>query len=175
MRRRTAMSVCTLALVVATGWSVRTPAYAAELKKGSLTGGASVGFLENTPDGSAFAINLNGDAFIERNLSLGPLVQLGFTGDMAQIGVSGQVKYWLAIPNTPKPLRLAFQGGLGFVHSDFRESDTSWLIPLGAGADYALSPTLAITGTLLLNLTNLDTGPGGRTKFMPGFSVGLRF
>jgi hypothetical protein len=89
MRRRVAISVCTLALVLAaTGCAVRTPAYAAELRPGSLTGGVSVGFLEDTPDGSAFAINLNADAFIERNVSIGPLVQLGLTGDMTQIGVS---------------------------------------------------------------------------------------
>jgi hypothetical protein len=53
------------------------------------SGGAPVGFLSNTPDGTAFAFNLHADRFLQRNVSFGPLLQLGFTGDLTQVGFSG--------------------------------------------------------------------------------------
>src|SRR5207244_711259 len=78
-------------------------------------------------------------------------------GDMAQIGVSGQVKYWIDIPGTANRLKVVPEAGIGFVHTGFRNDDTSWLIVLGAGADYRLNNQMSVTGTLLLNFTNLDT------------------
>jgi hypothetical protein len=72
-------------------------------------------------------------------------------------------------------LKVTPHAGLGFVHNSFRDGDTSWLIPIGAGADYAVSDVLHVTGTLLINFTNLDTGPGGDADVMPGFTVGVRF
>ena len=59
------------------------------------SGGAAVGFLSNTPDETAFAFNLHADRFLQRNVSFGPLLQLGFTGDLTQVGFSGQGKYWI--------------------------------------------------------------------------------
>src|SRR2546430_8599824 len=50
------------------------------------------GFLGNTADSTAFAMNLNVERFINRSFSVGPLLQFGVTGDMTQIGASGQVK-----------------------------------------------------------------------------------
>src|SRR5438034_11499763 len=57
----------------------------ADLRPGAWTFGAGLGFLGGTPDGTAFALNLNADAGLIEHLSLGPLVQLGFTGD-SEIG-----------------------------------------------------------------------------------------
>jgi len=148
----------------------------ADLRPGAWTFGAGLGFLGGTPDGTAFALNLNADAGLIEHLSLGPLVQLGFTGDSAQVGISGQLKYWIDIPGTANRLKVTPQIGFGFVHNSFQDGDTSWLIPLGAGADYALNDLFHITGTLLINFTNLDTGrPGGGADVMPGFTVGVRF
>src|SRR5947208_1195183 len=103
---------------------------ATEPAAGAWTGGAAVGFLGNTPDGTAFAMNLNVERFFNRSFSVGPLLQFGVTGDMTQIAASGQVKYWMDLS---KGLKLTAQGGLGFVHTDFRGSDTSFLIPIGVG------------------------------------------
>jgi hypothetical protein len=41
--------------------------------------------------------------------------------------------------------------------------------------DYKLSEGLSVTGTLLLNLTDLDTGRGGRAHAMPAFTGSVRF
>jgi hypothetical protein len=104
------------------------------------------------------------------------LLQFGFTGDLFQIGMSGQAKYWILIPNTQNRLKVAVQGGIGFTHASFRQNDTSFLVPLGATADYALTPKVSVTGTFLLNLTDLDPGlPRHRAHVMPAFTVGVRF
>src|SRR5512145_215837 len=144
----------------------RPLAEAADPKAGAWTFGAAVGFLGDTPDGTAFALNGHADGFINRNFSLGPLLQLAATGDLAQIGVSGQAKYWIDIPGTENRLKVTVQGGIGFVHAAFRDDDTSWLIPIGAGADYRLNDSLTIIGTFLLNFTDLDTGRGGDANVM---------
>jgi hypothetical protein len=67
---------------------------AAELQAGQWKGGGGLGFLGSTPDGSAFAMNGNMDYFVNEQVSIGPLLQLGVTDDMTQVGLSGQGKYW---------------------------------------------------------------------------------
>lgn len=148
---------------------------AVEPGTGAWSGSGALGFLGNTSDGTAFALNFNADGFLTRNLSLGPLLQLAFTGDMTQVGFSGQAKYWIAIPDTGNRAKLVLQAGLGFVHADFLRSDTSWLIPLGVGLDYAVYRSLSLTTMFLLNFTDLDTGPGTHTNVMPGLTSGVRF
>lgn len=164
-----------LALLLATVWG-GAPGHAAELMKpGTWSGGSAVGFLGNTPDGTAAALNFHADGFLARNFSLGPLLQLGLTEDLTQIGFSGQGKLWIDLPGIADRAKLVLQGGLGFVHADFRESDTSWLIPLGVGLDYKLNDMIGLTATFLLNFTDLDTGPGSNTNVMPGLTFGVRF
>ena len=148
---------------------------AAELRQGSWSGGAAIGFLGNTPDGTAFATNLNADHFLTPQLSIGPLAQIAFTGDLFQLGASGQVKYWFNLPGVDNRLKLNVQGGVGFLYADRHTSDTSWLIPIGVGLDYALKNQLALTATFLLNFTDVNTGRGTGADVMPGLTFGLRF
>lgn len=157
------------------GFGYSATAHAAELKAGTWTGGLGFGFLRDTPDDTAFAVNLSAERFVVERLSLGPLLQLGFTDDSSQVGLSGQLKYWIDIPDTSRRLRVNVQGGLGFVHNSYRDGDTSWLIPFGVGADYAFTENLNVTGTFLLNLTDLDTGRGSDAHVMPGLTFGIRF
>jgi len=72
--------------VVAVGMS--SICMAAEPKSGAWSGGVGIGFLGNTPDGTAFATNFNVDYFVTPHLSLGPLVQIAATGDLFQLGLS---------------------------------------------------------------------------------------
>jgi hypothetical protein len=148
---------------------------AAEPKAGAWSGGAAVGFLGNTPDGTAFATNFNADYFLTKQLSIGPLAQIAATGDLFQFGFSGQAKYWLDLPGLDKRLKVNVQGGLGFLHSDLFTSDDSWLIPIGVGLDYALNQKLSLTSTFLLNFTDVHTGRGTDAHVMPGLTFGLRF
>jgi hypothetical protein len=167
------VSVCLLMVVIlGSSGAGQAAAEAADKKSGDWAFGASLGILRNTPDDTAFALNVNADRFIAKNISLGPFLQLAFTGDISQIGLSGQAKYWFEMTNQWK---LTAQGGIGFVHSAFRDDDTSWLIPVGAGLDYALTDTISVMATFLLNLTDLDTGRGSGTTVMPGLTFGVRF
>ena len=135
----------------------------------------SVGFLGNTVDGTAFAFNLGADRFLTPVFSVGPLLQLATTSALFQTALTLQVKYWITAPDTGSRFKINVQGGIGFVHADFLEDDTSWLIPIGVGLDYALSRTLGLTTTFLLNFTNLNTGGGTDAHVMPGLTFGLRF
>jgi len=142
---------------------------------GRWSAGGGIGFLGATPSGTAFALNGNADYFLHRYFSVGPLMQIAFTGDLTQFGLSGQGKYWFDIPDTANRAKLVFQGGLGFIHADRLDSDTSWLIPLGVGIDYAMTQKIALTATFLLNFTDLDTGHGKDAHVMPGLTFGVRF
>ena len=108
-------------------------------------------------------------------MSFGPLLQLGFTEDLTQVRFSGQGKYRIDLPETDNRAKLVLQAGIGFVHAEYFPNDTSFLIPLGIGVDYSLTQTLSLTGTFLLNFTDLDTGPGTETNVMPGLTFGIRF
>jgi hypothetical protein len=151
------------------------PAEAADMRPGAITAGGGVGLMGGTPDGTAFTLSGRAEQFINSNVSVGPLAQLAFTGDMFLLGLSGQIKYWTEIPDTARRVKLNFQGGLGFVHANVLASDTSWLIPLGVGLDYATSPQTTLTADLLLNFTYLENTPRHDAHVMPTFTVGFRF
>lgn len=87
---------------------------AAEPRAGAWSGGAAIGFLANTPDGTAFATNFLAEYFLNHQISVGPLAQLAVTGDLFQFGLSGQGKYWLDLPGLDKRLKMNRQGGSGF-------------------------------------------------------------
>ena len=139
--------------------------------------GGAMGFLANTPDDTAFALNFNADANLNQHVSIGPLLQLGFTDDLTLVGVSGQGKYKIPLPEVDKRFKFVLQAGIGFVHADVGPSDTSFLIPLGVGVDYQLNSAVALTSDFLLNFTDLDVGRGrghDDTNVMPGLTFGVR-
>ncbi len=63
-------AVCLMGLVSVTHVEVSG---AAEPQAGAWSGGAAIGFLGNTPDGTAFATNVHADHFLNRQISVGPL------------------------------------------------------------------------------------------------------
>jgi hypothetical protein len=134
-----------------------------------------LGILGSTPDDTALAINGNLDYFVNEQVSVGPLLQFGVTDDMTQVGLSGQGKYWIDLPGTGGRGKMALQSGLGFVHSDFRSADSSWLVPLGVGYEHAWESGRSLTASALVNFTNLHTGAGSGADVMPGFVFGMRF
>jgi len=175
MRREARFFLYPLVVVLGVGLLGPYTAHAGDPRTGTWSGGGAIGFLTNTPDGAAFALNVNADYFLNRDVSVGPLFQLALTGDLSQLGFSGQGKFWIELPGTENRARLTLQGGLGFVHADLVDSDTSWLIPLGIGLDYKLSQKVSFMATFLLNFTELDTGRGTDAHVMPGLTFGFRF
>jgi len=139
--------------------------------------GAGLGLQANTPDGTAFALGLGGDYYISQGFSIGPLIQLGFTGDLFQFGLTGQAKYTFDLREIPA-LKPHIEAGLGFIYADLdrsrgrSEDDVSFLIPLGAGAEYRLTDSISLDTTFLFNFTDLDV----RDKsFFFTWLVGLRY
>ena len=129
-----------------------------EQREGSWQLGADIGPVFETADDTAFGIAVYGDYFFQQNFSIGPLLQFGFTSDLFQIGPSVQLKYTYDITSR---LKSTLQGGVGFMFADLdrkgsNQDDTSILIPIGVGLEYRILDNIALGGTLLLNIVDLD-------------------
>lgn len=162
----------------------------ANLAAGQWSGGGGLGFLGSTPDGIAeFALNGHADYFVTPRFSVGPLAQYAGIGNDFMFGLSAQAKGWWNLPDTDNRLKLVLQGGFGFISAGIKDTDSrtantygSFLIPIGIGLDYAMTPRLAVTADLLLNFTSLGetVRADGRefdlhTNLMPAFYLGVRF
>ena len=123
--------------------------------------GAGLGPHFDTSDGTAFALGFYGDYYLTHEFSVGPLLQVGFTGDLFQLGFTAQAKYTFDLADFPK-LKPHVQGGIGIIYADLDrsgrrdEDDTSFLIPLGGGVEYKLSDSVSLETTFLVNFTGLD-------------------
>jgi hypothetical protein len=148
------------------GWGV---------EEGEWGGGGGAGIIFATPDDAAVAFSTNLDYGVIDEVAVGPLLQLAFTGDLAQFGLSVQAKYGIPVEGTDDRGRITLQTGLGFVHADFRRDDTSWLVPLGFGYEHMLDGGQILTSTLLVNFTDLKTGGGANADVMPALMVGVQF
>jgi opacity protein-like surface antigen len=138
--------------------------------------GAGLGLQASTPDGTAFAFGFGGDYYLTQGLSIGPLLQFGFTGDLFQFGLTGQAKYTFDLKEIPA-LKPHIEAGIGFIYADLdrrgrSEDDVSFLIPIGLGAEYRLTNSISLDTTFLFNFTDLDV----RDKnFFFTWLVGLRY
>lgn len=149
--------------------------------KGQRTGGfifgVGLGLQADTPDDTALALGLSGDYYLTPGFSIGPLLQMGFTDDLFQVGLSAQAKYTFHLPRMPE-LKPHIEGGIGFIYADLErearrdEDDLSFLIPAGVGAEYRLTNSLSLDTTFLFNFTNLDVRD---EDFFFTWLVGLRF
>ena len=164
-------------MVAFTGWSDAWAQMRTDDRAGRFAIGGALGLQTDTPDGRAFALGLYGDYYLDRHLSFGPLLQMGFTGDLRQIGLSAQAKYTVDVPSVPR-FRPHFQAGLGFINADLERrglgngKDTSFLIPLGVGAEYQLTGPISLDTSLLFNFTDLDVR---NENFFFTWLVGLKY
>jgi hypothetical protein len=150
---------------------------AAVSRAGRFMFGTGLGLMGDTVDGEAFAIGSNLDYYLTNELSVGPLLQMGFSSDLFKFGLSGQVKYTMDIRQL-SALKPHVEAGLGFVYADFEnggdDDDVSFLIPLGFGLEYRLTRTLSLDTTVYLNFTDLDVGRRNDNFFLT-WLVGVRF
>jgi hypothetical protein len=138
--------------------------------------GAGLGLMGGTVDGETFALGAQGDYYFTNELSVGPLLQMGFTGDLFQLGLSGQVKYTMDVRQIPA-LKPHVEAGIGFIYANLDRGshsgdDVGFLIPLGFGLEYRLSRRLSLDTTFYLNFTNLD--PGKHDNFFATWLIGAR-
>ena len=76
--------------------SALVPAYAQENRWGV---GTDVGFVAGTVHGTVFNLGFNVDYYLDRNFSVGPMMQITPTGDLFQISFAGVAKYHLRLDN----------------------------------------------------------------------------
>src|SRR4030042_1367091 len=88
-----------------------------EERTGKIILGGGLGLMADTPDGTAFALGLNGDYYLTQGFSVGPLLQMGFTGDLFQLGFTVQAKYTFDIEQIPA-LKPYIEGGVGFIYAN---------------------------------------------------------
>jgi hypothetical protein len=174
------LALCSITFIYITPAQAQNPAQAQERRTSRLILGVDVGPSFGTIDGTAANIGVSGDYYTSSNLSFGPLLQLGFTGDLTQIALSGQLKYTFEVP--PGSLfRPNFQVGLGFINADHdlgpgrgSKNDTSYIVPVGLGFEYKVQAGFYISTTALINFTNLDNSNGGLWQNTLSLLFGVR-
>jgi hypothetical protein len=124
-------------------------------RTGHVAAGVGFGPMFGTEGGTLLGVALHGDYFMNNEVSVGPLLQLGFADNDSLIGASVQLKYTVDISGNP-PLHPHVQVGIGFVHVSDGASDTDFLLPLGGGLDVDVAKNLSLGTTLLINVTGLD-------------------
>lgn len=158
MKHKSLALIAGMALALALSLPLSAQAQAPDRRDGRLSLGAEIGFLFGTADSTAFGLALNGDYFLNQNLSVGPLVQFGLTDDLFQFGPSVQLKHTYDIDQR---LTANLQGGIGFIYAELERrgrdrDDTSFLVPLGGGLEYRIGNDISLGTTVLFNFMDLD-------------------
>ncbi len=127
--------------------------------------GSNLGFTSGTVDGTVFTLGLNLDYYLDRNFSVGPMMQVSPTGDLFQIAFAGVGRYHIRFNNG---INLVPYTGFGLIHADLDRgigpsrvdrNDTSWFIPIGLSLEYQVVHNIALTSTLQVNLYDINLSP----------------
>jgi hypothetical protein len=127
--------------------------------------GTGLGFSSGTVNDTVFTLGFNADYYIDRNFSIGPMMQISPTGDLFQISFAGVGRYHFRLDNGVNLVPLA---GFGLTHADLDKgtgpgridrNDTSWFIPIGLALEYQVIHNMALTSTLQVNLHNINLAP----------------
>jgi len=151
-----------LAILVASSAVFASRAQADEARWGF---GSGLGFTSGTVNGTVFNLAFSGDYYLDRNFSVGPLVQINPTGDLFQISFAGVGRYYFRLNNG---INLVPFTGIGLIHADLDRgtgpgsidrNDTSWYVPLGVSLEYQATHNVALTSTLIVNLYDINLSP----------------
>ena len=106
-----------------------------------------------------------------RNLSVGPLVEIGVADDVTLVAPTINARYFLDFSDASEAglrrLRPYFQGGLGLTYLErgngvARRDGVGFLLNMGVGVEYPLTKVLSLGSGLLFNI-------------VPGSVVGEKF
>jgi len=170
-------AVVTTVVIVAFTQFAEAQQKSEDQRTGRFIFGAGLGLQADTPDGTVFGLGFYGDYHLTHKFSVGPLLQLGFNDDLFQLSLTAQAKYTFDLVDFPE-LKPHLQAGIGIIYSDLDrrgrrdEDDTSFLIPLGIGAEYKLTDWVSLDTTFLFNITNLDVRD---ENFFFTWLIGLKF
>ncbi|MEY4705107.1 MAG: hypothetical protein RL042_1309 [Nitrospirota bacterium] len=186
MTRRIATTVsrwtwaASLAAILATGTMAIPHARAEESRWGF---GSDLGLTSGTVNGTVFTLAFSGDYYIDKNFSVGPMMQISPAGDLFQISFAGVGRYHFRLKNG---VNLVPFTGIGLLHADLDRgagpgridrNDTSWYIPLGLSVEYQTSNNLALSSTLIVNLHDINLAPSLQEKDRTSVALlfGFRF
>jgi hypothetical protein len=171
----------TLLAILVAGAAVFAPrAHADENRWGF---GSGLGFTAGTVNDTVFNLAFSADYFLDRNFSVGPLMQISPTGDLFQISFAGVGRYYFRLNNG---INLVPFTGIGLLHADLDRgtgpgridrNDTSWYIPIGVSLEYQATHNLALTSTLIVNLHDINLSPSLRENDTTSVALlfGFRF
>lgn len=145
--------------------------------------GSDLGLTAGTVNGTVFTMGFNADYYIDRNFSVGPMMQISPMGDLFQIAFAGVGRYHFRLNNG---INLVPFSGIGLLHADLDRgtgpgridrNDTSWYIPIGVSLEYQASSTVALSSTLLVNLHDINLSPSLRENDTTSVALlfGFRF
>ena len=123
--------------------------------------GSGLGFTAGTVNDTVLNVAFSADYFLDRNFSVGPLMQISPTGDLFQISFAGVGRYYFRLNNG---INLVPFTGIGLIHADLDtaridRNDTSWYIPIGASLEYQATRNVALSSTLIVNLHDINLSP----------------
>jgi len=127
--------------------------------------GSDLGLTTGTVDGTVFTLGFHLDYYLDRNFSIGPMMQISPTGDLFQIAFAGVGKYHIRLSNG---FNLVPFTGIGLIHADLDRgtgtsqidrNDTSWYIPIGLSLEYQVRHNIALSSTLMVNLHDINLQP----------------
>jgi Autotransporter beta-domain len=127
--------------------------------------GSDLGLTTGMVHGTAFTLAFNGDYYIDRNFSVGPMMQISPMSDLFQVSFAGVGRYHFRLNNG---FNLVPFSGIGLVHVDLDRgtgpgridrNDTSWYIPIGLSLEYQATHNLALSSTLIVNLHDINFSP----------------
>jgi hypothetical protein len=153
MKRIVTVLVFAGLLLVMTGRPVHAEEQPAS-RQGHFAFGAGFGPMLSTESGSIMGLDFMAEYFLSHELSVGPLLQVGFDGDFSQVGLTAELKYTFDIASNPR-VHPNVQGGFGFISASNGRDETDFLLPLGGGVDVEVAKHLFLNTTLLLNVTGL--------------------
>jgi hypothetical protein len=151
-----------LILFVCCLFAIATPAEADENRWGF---GSDLGLTAGTVHDTVFTLGFNLDYYLDRNFSMGPLMQISPMGDLFQISFAGVGRYHFRLNNG---INLVPYTGIGLTHADLDHgtgpgridrNDTSWFIPIGLSLEYQVVHNMALSSTLQVNLHDINLSP----------------
>ncbi|MEK7236848.1 MAG: hypothetical protein AAB242_09510 [Nitrospirota bacterium] len=152
-----------LLVILATGTVVGVPDARADEQRWGF--GSDLGLTSGTVNGTVFTLAFSGDYYIDRNFSVGPMMQISPTGDLFQISFAGVGRYHFRLNNG---INLVPFTGIGLLHADLDRgtgpgridrNDTSWYIPIGLSVEYQAVHNIALSSTLIVNLHDINLSP----------------
>jgi len=152
-----------LLAILAAGTAVGAPHARADEHRWGF--GSDLGLTTGTVDGTVFTLGFNLDYYIDRNFSIGPMMQISPTGDLFQISFAGVARYHFRLNNG---INLVPFMGIGLIHADLDSgtgpgsidrNDTSWYVPIGLSLEYQAVHNIALSSTLIVNLYDINLTP----------------